>query len=149
MGAWQKSKWKEQWRSASQGKQAPAWRTPWHASLNRPQSTMATLLRTEAIGLNDFLHRVGVPDVEARCPCDWERQTPKHVVMSCPDLDGRDRMLSAAGTMDYATLLNTEKGLRAVTSWLLQQNILTQFSGAKEMAEEDRSGWRPLTPLGG
>jgi hypothetical protein len=23
--------------------------------------------RTEAIGLNDFLHRVGVPDVETRC----------------------------------------------------------------------------------
>ena len=75
-----------------------------------------TLLRTEAIGLNDFLHRVGVPNVEARCPCGWERQTPKHVVMSFPGLAGRDRMLSAAGTMDYTTLLNTEKGLRVATS---------------------------------
>jgi Reverse transcriptase (RNA-dependent DNA polymerase) len=154
MSAWQKSKWKEQWLLASRGKQAPAWQTPWdtqvpklHASLNRAQSTMATLLRTEAIGLNDFLHRVGVPNIEARCTCGWERQTPKHVVMSCPDLIGRDRMLAAAGTMDYTTLLNTEKGLKAVTSWLLRQGILPQFRVAKEMSEEDRSGWRPLTPL--
>ena len=80
---------------------------------------MATLLYIKVIGLNDFLYRVGVPDVEARCPCGWERQTPKHVVMFCPDRTGRDRMLTAAGTMDYKTLLNSEKGLRAVISWLL------------------------------
>jgi hypothetical protein len=49
--------------------------------------------------------------------------------------------------MDYTTLLNTERGLRAVTSWLLRQGILAQFTVAKEMAEEDRSGWRPLTAL--
>jgi hypothetical protein len=49
--------------------------------------------------------------------------------------------------MDYITLLNTERGLRAVTSWLLRQGILAQFNVAKEMAEEDRSGWRPLTAL--
>jgi hypothetical protein len=98
------------------GEQTPGWRTPWrvrvprlHASLSKPESTMATLLRTEAIGLNGFLHRVGVPDVEVRCSCGWE--TPKHVVMFCPNLAGRDRMLAAAGTMDYATLLGTEKGL--------------------------------------
>jgi hypothetical protein len=113
MKAWRESKWKEQWLLASQGKQAPVWQTPWttqvprlHTSLNRPESTVATLLRTEAIGLNDFLHRVGVPNVEARCSCGWERQTPKHVVMFCPD---RDRMLAAADTMDYTTLLNTGK----------------------------------------
>ena len=155
MGVWQEFKWREQWQLASQGKQAPMWKTPWktrvprlHASLNRPESTVATLLRTEAIGLNDFLHRVGVPNVEARCPCGWERQTPKHVVMFCPSLTGRDSMFVAAGTMDYTTLLNTEKGLRAATSWLLKQGILPQFSVAKEMAEEDRSMWRPLPSLG-
>ena len=118
-----------------------------HTSLSRPESTMATLLRTEAIGLNDFLHWVGVPNVEAECPCGWERQTPKHVVMFCPSLVGRDRMLAAAGTMDYITLLNTERGLRAATSWLLRQGILPQFRVAKEMAEEDRSRWRPLPAL--
>jgi hypothetical protein len=95
--------------------QTSAWQTPWrdrlHAPLSKPESTMAT----EAIRLNDFLHQVGVPDVEAGCSCGWERQTPKHVVMFCPNLSGRER----AGTTDYSTLLNTKKGLRAVTSWLI------------------------------
>jgi hypothetical protein len=51
-------------------------------------------------------------------------------------------------TTDDTTLLNTGEELRAVTSWLLRQGILAQFGVAKEMAEEDRSGWRPLTTLG-
>jgi hypothetical protein len=155
MRIWRESKWKEQWLLAAQGKQTPVWKTPWethvpklHAALSKPESTMATLLRTEAIGLNDFLHRVGVPGVEAKCPCGWERQTPKHAVMYCAGLAGRDRMLDAAGTTDYTTLLNTGRGLRAVARWLLQQGVLPQFSVAREMAREDRSGWRPLSPLG-
>src|SRR5204863_5576699 len=90
------------------------------------------LLRTEAIGLNDFLHRVGVPGIEARCTCGWEQQTPKHVVMFCPSRTGRDCMLTSASTMDYTTLLNTDKGLRAITSWFIRQGILSQFSIAKE-----------------
>src|SRR5437016_8050773 len=74
MSIWRESKWKEQWLQASQGKQTPVWRTPWrtrvpklHALLSKSESTVATLLRTEAIGLNDFLHRVGVLGIEERC----------------------------------------------------------------------------------
>ena len=73
---------------------------------------------------------------------------PKHVVMFCPDLVGRDHMLGATGTMDYTTLLNMAKGLQAAMSWLLQQGILPQFSIVKEMVKEDRSTWRPLVALG-
>ena len=76
---------------------------------------MATLLRMEAVGFNDFLYRVGVPRMAPQCQCEWERQTPKHVVMFCPSLQGRDRMLAGAGTLDYHTLLSTPKGLQAVT----------------------------------
>jgi hypothetical protein len=91
---------------------------------------MATLLCTEAIGLNDFLHRVGVPD--GRVLRMREADPQLHVVMFCPSLAGRDRMLAAAGTTDYATLLGTKKGLRAVTPWLIRQNV------AREMAAKDR-----------
>jgi hypothetical protein len=65
-----------------------------------------------------------------------------------PNLTGRERMLAAAGTTDYATLLGTKNGLHAVTSWLIRQGVLPQFKAAKEVAEEDRSGWQPLQPLG-
>src|SRR5438105_1366805 len=104
MKTWREAKWRTAWERSSQGKDSPAWTTPWnlhvprvHAALRRPESTIATLLRTEAVGFNDFLYRVGVPDTRPQCPCGWERQTPKHVVMFCPRLQGRDRMLAAAG----------------------------------------------------
>jgi hypothetical protein len=59
---------------------------------------------------------------------------------------GRERMLAAAGTTDYATLLGTKEGLHAITSWLIRQGVL-QFKAAKEVEEEDRSGWWPLQPF--
>ena len=42
-------------------------------------------------------------------------------------------MLSAASIENYNTLLLTQKGLKAVTQWLISQNILDQFQVAKEM----------------
>ena len=47
-------------------------------------------------------------------------------------------MLSVAGTENYNTLLSTQKGLKAVTQWLISQNILNQFRVAKEIATEGR-----------
>ena len=154
MKTWQEAKWQTAWERSSQGKDSPVWTTPWnlymprvHAALRRPESTMATLLCMEAIGFNDFLYRVGVPDIGPQCPCRWERQTPKHVVMFCPCIQGHDHMLAVASTMDYGTLLSTAKGLRAVAPWLIQAGVLAQFTVAKEIGEEDRDSWRPLPVL--
>jgi hypothetical protein len=72
---WQKARWKAERERSAQGKHPPAWKTPWkthmpgvHASLRRAESTMATLLRTEAVGFNDFLYRVGVPRRDRNAP---------------------------------------------------------------------------------
>ena len=58
-------------------------------------------------------------------------------------------MLSVAGTENYNTLLLTQKGLKAVTQWLISQNVLNQFRVAKEMAMEGggASNGRPLMTL--
>ena len=58
-------------------------------------------------------------------------------------------MLSVAGTENYKTLLSTQKGLKAVTQWLISQNVLNQFWVAKEMAVEGKgaSNRRPLITL--
>ena len=42
-------------------------------------------------------------------------------------------MLSEAKTTDYTKLLSTEAGLRAVTKWFLERDVLTQFSLARTM----------------
>jgi len=84
-----------------------------------------------------------------RCECGWPRQTPKHVILLCPLRTNREAMLSVAGTENYNTLLSTQKGLKAVTQWLISQNVLDQFRVAKEMVIEGKgaSTRRPLITL--
>ena len=47
-------------------------------------------------------------------------------------------MLLAAGTKNYNMLLLTKKGLKAVTQWLISQNVLDQFQVAREIAIEGK-----------
>ena len=58
-------------------------------------------------------------------------------------------MLLVAGTENYNTLLSTQKGLKAVTQWLISQNVLDQFRVAKEIVIEGKgaSSRRPLMTL--
>lgn len=42
-------------------------------------------------------------------------------------------MLSEAKTTEYTKLLSMEAGLRAVTKWFLERDVLTQFSLARTM----------------
>src|SRR6266702_5396913 len=102
---------------------------------------MAILLRTGIIGLKDWLYWVGVSVGNLRCKCGWPRQTPKHVVLLCPLCTNQKAMLLAASTENYNTLLLTQRGLKAVTQWLISQSILDQFRVAKEIATEgNRAG---------
>ena len=98
---------------------------------------MATLLRTEHIGLNDYLSRRKVPDGPSPlCECGWQQQTVKHIVLFCPRYArDRDKMVQEARSSDLKTMLSTEEGVKAVTRWFLRQDILAQFSVAKESVE--------------
>ena len=55
-------------------------------------------------------------------------------------------MLSVAGIENYNTLLSTQKGLKAVTQWLISQNILNQFRVAKEIAIKGGGGEQRAPP---
>ncbi|TKA66906.1 hypothetical protein B0A55_11660 [Friedmanniomyces simplex] len=132
---------------------AVAVRTPWTRGLRtkerltKVKSTVATLLRMEHIGLNDYLFRRRVPGY-AKPDCDYgcPRQTPKHIVLFCTmHTTRRSSILAEAKMSDYIELLSTEAGLRAVTKWFLQWDILTQLSLAKLVYGEKpgRRGRRP------
>ena len=95
---WMHQKWNQRWEEAKQkrrlthaGQHTQAARTDrgekgrqLHKDWTRPQSTMATLIRTEHIGLNAYLTRRRVPGKTPECSCGNRAQTPKHVVMFCP-----------------------------------------------------------------
>lgn len=143
-----KERWKKSWTRTNQERRSGlvAQCTEWnpklrhlHTKLTKPQSTLATLLRIEHIGLEDYLYRRKVPGHPTpACPCGWHRQTPKHILPFCPQYQqGRSEMLQKAGTTDYHSLLSTKKGIILATSWFLQLVLLNQFSLAKEMRQEE------------
>jgi hypothetical protein len=120
-------------------------------NLTRAESTIVTILRTEHIGLNDYLFRRRVPGYsKPDCDCGWPQQNPKHIILFCPDyMIGRAEMLPEAKTTDYTKLLSTEAVLRAVTRWFLQRDVITQSSLARTMSDVKprRRGQRPETYL--
>ena len=149
---WKQWHWKEKWEAytsnpARRGHHMPALFTPWqtvipklHRNLSRPQSSLASLLRSGVAGFNDFLFKIKVPGVDSpSCPCcGWPTQHAKHVVIHCPAYGaGRQEMWHEAGTDDYNSMLQTEKGITACTRWALKQGILQQFHFAREMLNEE------------
>ena len=121
-----------------------AWDTGWniyqhkiHSGLSRAHSTMATLLRTEHIGLNAYLYKRKVPGhYSPACTCGHQRQDPRHILMHCPEQAGtRNQMMQQAGTTDFRTLLSGEN-IKTVTKWVMEQGLLGQFDLALEMEKE-------------
>ncbi|KAF4547056.1 Hypothetical protein D9617_62g044130 [Elsinoe fawcettii] len=92
-------KWKARWTeyqqqtgaAANGNRLSIAARTAWDRGLRtkekltRAESTVATLLRTKHIGLNDDLCRRRVSGfAKPDCDCGWPRETPKHIIMFSP-----------------------------------------------------------------
>lgn len=133
--------WNEYQSSIAEGKRSPAqcgdlWvdRLVLHEGLRKAESSALTQMRTDKIGLADFLYKCRVPDVtSASCQCGWRRQTVKHVFMCCPLFqERRQPLIEAAGTNELFTMLTTQKGAKAAAPWLLKTQLLGQFSLANE-----------------
>jgi hypothetical protein len=107
-----------------------------HKGWTRPQSTMATLIRTEHISLGAYLTRQRVPDITPECTCGYRAQTLKHVMIFCPERQGSRQQLFRATGSDWKALTQTKRGLNAATTWMIQESVLDQFSLAKEEEEE-------------
>ena len=139
---WWKKKWKEEWNEFT--RETPAdrrslvhgnllGRTRLHRQLRKAESSVAIQMRTEKIGLAEFLYKRHVPGVEtASCTCGWRSQNVKHVLLHCSKHDGREVMFREAGSNDLRIILTTEKGLRAATRWMIRCGLLGQFSLARE-----------------
>jgi hypothetical protein len=86
-----------------------------HERLSKRESALLVQLRTEKIGLNDFLFARRVPDVTSpRCDCGARRQTVAHILLYCnkrrnlrnrifANLSGRDNIRTILGTPQLAT----------------------------------------------
>ena len=90
---------------------------------------MVTLLRTEHIGMRQYLTKRRVPGFTPDCECGQGHETPKHVCIFCPKWKERRHLLfKEGGSTNWKDLANTKRGLHATAKWLIQEGVLEQFA---------------------
>ena len=106
-----------------------------HEGLSKSQSSLLVQLRTEKIGLRDFLFHRGVPDISSpACTCREGRQTVRHVMLACRELkDLRQLELGReSGTTDLRTILTNRKLAIKAIRFIEQALILGRDGIAEE-----------------
>ena len=105
-----------------------------HADLPKPHSSLLTQLRIGKISLAGFLHIRRVPGFESpACPCGWQQETAKHIMLDCPRFRREQRQLrQATSTTDFQQLTSNPRTAATVTTWFLRLNLLPQFSSARD-----------------
>ena len=146
--------WKRRWQqeSSKTGRSATTWLDDWteqplqlYNDLPKHEATALFLLRTEVLGLNDWLARIGVPGVTPMCPCGTGKHTIRHLLAFCPEqVQPRANLLLRTGTTELREILTNKKMVKATAQWLLKTNTLEQFRIAKEIAYEKIGDWAPF-----
>jgi Reverse transcriptase (RNA-dependent DNA polymerase)/Endonuclease-reverse transcriptase len=121
-----------------------------HKGLLKHESSVLIQLRTGKIGLNSFLHRRRVPDIQSPlCSCGLAPETPCHIVVDCPlTATARERLDTALAPQairshrDFAATLEDTDKARIVARWFLTLNRLKEFRLAIEIGgtSKERAG---------
>jgi hypothetical protein len=108
-----------------------------HRGLTRAQSSIATQLRTEHIGLRTYLHRRYVPGVESpACPCGFQSQNVKHMLTRCDQWSyNRGLWLQRAADSQFTRLLHESDNVSRITRWIINEGVLRQFRLAKPVED--------------
>jgi hypothetical protein len=115
-----------------------------HQGLTKRESALLIQLRTEKIGLNDFLFNRRVPDVtSSRCECGERRQTVAHVLLRCRKYkDLRNRIFAnLSGRHSLRTILSTPQLATKAIEYMEQTQILGQ-AGIRETQTTPSGGGR-------
>ena len=101
-----------------------------HEKRSKRHSSLLIQMRTEKIGLRDFLYQRGVPEItDPQCVCGEGRQTVMHVLMRCrrfKDLR-RQELSGIPGRSDLRAILNERKAATKAINFMEQTQILGQF----------------------
>jgi hypothetical protein len=152
---WAEAEWKKRWEKAGEGKNATTWCSPWDAKtlplyegLTKHQATALFLLRTEVLGLNAWLASIQVPDILPRCPCGWQAQTVRHILLHCPNYASeRPRLIAQTRTENLREMLSKPESAKAAAKWFVRQGVLEQFNTAREIEAEDAAQYVPFQEL--
>ena len=101
-----------------------------HEGLSKRESALLVQMRTEKIGLNDFLFSRRVPGITSpRCECGERRQTVVHVLLRCRIYkDLRNRIFdNLPGRHNLRTILNKPQLATKAIEFVEQTRILGQM----------------------
>ena len=103
-----------------------------YQKLAKAKNALATQIRIENVELANFLYKRRVSDIDSSaCLCDHQRQTMKHVIVSCSQHD-RTEIENEKKSMNYRNLINTTAELKKFTKWMMKLKILIQFTVVHE-----------------
>uniref|UniRef100_A0A8H7K1V6 Reverse transcriptase domain-containing protein n=1 Tax=Bionectria ochroleuca TaxID=29856 RepID=A0A8H7K1V6_BIOOC len=127
--------WQEGWERETRGRttfrhtQKPTRKVlQLHAQLSRRQSSLLTQLRTEKIGLKEFLfnrHAPGITDPKCNCGERW--QTVMHVLLQCQKYQRLRRQLLGPFPGSLRRIVNERKSAVKAIKFMEQTQILGQF----------------------
>jgi hypothetical protein len=115
-----------------------------HERLSKRESALLVQLRTEKIGLNDFLFNRHVPDITSPgCSCGERRQTVAHVLLRCrKHKDLRNRIFAnLSGRHSLRTILSTPQLATKAIEYMEQTQILGQV-GIRDTQTTPSAGGR-------
>jgi ribonuclease HI len=129
--------WHTNWASDTRGRTSfrctprPTKRTlQLHEGLSKRHSAILVQMRTEKIGLKDFLFNRRVPDAtDNKCSCREGRQTVLHILLRCRRFRQlrRQELGTIPGRHNLRTLLNERKAAAKAIRFMEQTEILGQF----------------------
>jgi ribonuclease HI len=134
--------WATTWRQETRGRASYRY-TPrptkkvlqLHEGLSKRKSALLVQLRTEKIGLNDFLFSRRVPEVASpRCGCGERRQTVAHVLLQCrTHKDLRNRIFGdLPGRNNLRIILSKQQLATKAIEFVEQTQILGQPTGIRD-----------------
>ena len=133
-------KWENRWRAATRSASEAIQQPPdkrvllLHEGLHKAESSIFTQVRTGKIGLADFLHGIGVPEVASpACACGHERETARHTTVFCPEYRATRNQLLIDGGLDFKRLLTEKEGVSKLARWWIRSGRLNQFRLANEL----------------
>jgi hypothetical protein len=87
-----------------------------------------------------FFHRRKIFDVKSIfCRCDWNNQTIKHVIMFCSLMNDRNQLFKDVDVNNYHVMTHLSKKFKTIVKWLMQHDLLQQFSLIIELLYEFQS----------
>ena len=108
-----------------------------HSKLRKAESSVLIQLRTGRIGLAHFLNKARVPEFDTgQCRCGHGAETPRHLLLYCPEEEDRREQLGPRAVRSFVRLLNTQDGAAVAAKWVIQSGRLRQFEVASSLLYE-------------